>query len=117
MIPGRGTPGKASPVSPLGLVLHRGHLCVCEVEQILGITQSKASRRLRYPRDAGVLEAEREGLIVDYRLPENQNRELSAILTTLQGLLAGRPVPDVAPLLVQLRAARSVPDPALRTRS
>jgi len=100
----------------MGLVFHHGHLCVCEVEQILGITQSKASRHLRYLRDAGVLEDEREGLIVNYRLPVDQNRELSAILTTLQGLLAGRPVRDVAPLLVQIRAARSEADPASRNR-
>jgi len=88
IIPGRGTPGKARPVSPPGLVSHHGHLCVCELEQILGITLSKAPGYLRYPQDAGVLEDEREGLIVDYRLPENQNRELSAIPTTLEGLLA-----------------------------
>ena len=101
----------------MGLVFRNGHLCVCEVEQILGITQSKASRHLRYLRDAGVLEDERDGLIVNYRLPRNQNGELSAILVMLQRLLADRPIPDVAPLLVQLRKARSETDPALRNRS
>jgi len=101
----------------MGLVFHHGHLCVCEVEQILGITQSKASRHLRYLRDAGVLEDEREGLIVNYRLPRNQNGELSAILAMLQRLLANRPLPDVAPLLVQIREARSEAGPALRNRS
>jgi ArsR family transcriptional regulator len=101
----------------MGLVFHHGQLCVCEVEQILGITQSKASRHLRYLRDAGVLEDEREGLIVNYRLPRNQNGELSAILVMLQGLLADRPIPDVAPLLVQIRKTRSEADPALRTQT
>ena len=96
----------------MGLVLRHDHLCVCEVEQILGITQSKASRHLRYLRDAGVLEDERDGLIVNYRLPRNQDGDLSAILVMLRGLLAGRRLPDAAPLLVQIRDARSEGDSA-----
>jgi DNA-binding transcriptional ArsR family regulator len=79
---------------------------VCEVEQILGISQSKASRHLRYLRDSGVLEDQREGLIINYRLPRNQDEQLSAILTMLQGLLKGHEIPDAASLLVQIRASR-----------
>lgn len=90
----------------MGLVFSHGHLCVCEVEQILGITQSKASRHLRYLRNAGILEDEREGLIVNYRLPRDQDGELSSVLVMLRGLLADRTVPDAAPLLFHLRAAR-----------
>ena len=90
----------------MGLVFRHGHLCVCEVEQILGITQSKASRHLRYLRDAGVLEDEREGLTVNYRLPTNPDGELSAIVVMLRGLLAVRPIPQAAPLLLQIRRAR-----------
>jgi len=94
----------------MGLVFRNDHLCVCEVEQILGITQSKASRHLRYLRNAGVLEDEREGLIVNYHLPRDPNQALSAILSQLQKLLAGKPLPEAGPLLVQLRAARSEAD-------
>ena len=90
----------------MGLVFRHGHLCVCEVEQILGITQSKASRHLRYLRDAGVLEDQRNGLIVNYRLPGAQDGELSTILETLRGLLANHPIPEAGPLLVQIRATR-----------
>jgi ArsR family transcriptional regulator len=91
----------------VGLIFRHRQLCVCEVEQILGITQSKASRHLRYLRDAGVLEDEREGVTINYRLPKVASPELSAILVLLRGLLATRPFPDVAPLLVQMRAGRS----------
>jgi len=91
----------------MGLVFRHGHLCVCEVEQILGISQSKASRHLRYLRDAGVLEDGREGLIMNYRLPENQDAELSSVFGVLRGLLADRPLPDAGPLLLQIRAART----------
>ena len=93
-------------ITILGLVFQHGQLCVCEVEQILGITQSKASRHLRYLRDAGVLEDERDGLIVNYRLPRAPDGELSAVLVMLRGLLAGRPLPEARRRLVQIRAAR-----------
>jgi len=90
----------------MGLVLKHGHLCVCEVERVLGITQSKASRHLRYLRDAGVLEDERDGLIVNYRLPLEQSPDLAAILGTLREVLAYRDLPDAGPTLVVLRTER-----------
>lgn len=90
----------------LGLIFRHGHVCVCEVEQILGITQPKASRHLRYLRDAGVLEDERDGLIVNYRLPTTPSAELTAILEVLRELLETRPLPEAAPILVQIRTAR-----------
>jgi len=95
----------------MGLVFRNDHLCVCEVEQILGITQSKASRHLRYLRNAGVLEDEREGLIVNYRLPRKPDQALSTTLNHLRELLDGKTLPDASPLLVQLRTARSEADP------
>lgn len=95
------------------LVFHHGHVCPCEVEQILGITQSKASRHLRYLRDAGLLEDHRDGLIVNYHLPEDRDARGHAVLEFLEGLLEGEPVePGVAPLLVQIRRAREVGEPA-----
>ena len=90
----------------MGLVFRHGHLCVCEVEQILKISQSKASRHLRYLRDAGILKDERDGLIINYRLPRDQGEELSPILGTLRGLLANRGIPDAGAHLIQIRAAR-----------
>ncbi|MFO7893184.1 MAG: metalloregulator ArsR/SmtB family transcription factor [Longimicrobiales bacterium] len=96
----------------MGLIFEHGCLCVCEVEQILGITQSKASRHLRYLRDAGVLQDERDGVTVNYRVPRDAGPELSAILMLLRGLLAGRPIPDARQALVQIRAARAEGRPA-----
>jgi DNA-binding transcriptional ArsR family regulator len=92
----------------MGLVFHHGHLCVCETERILGISQSKASRHLRYLRDSGLLEDERDGLIINYRLPKDQDEHLSEVLVMLRGLLANRPIPDAGSLLVQMRVAREV---------
>jgi ArsR family transcriptional regulator, arsenate/arsenite/antimonite-responsive transcriptional repressor len=94
----------------MALIFRHGEVCVCEVEQILGITQSKASRHLRYLRDAGVLLDRRDGVTMYYGVPAAQTPEISAILMLLRGLLSSAPVPDAAPLLVQLRAARSSGD-------
>lgn len=91
----------------MGLIFRHGHLCVCEVQQVLLITQSKASRHLRYLRDAGVLEDERDGVTVNYRLPEAPDSELSALLVMLRGLLASRPLPEARRTLVQIRVARA----------
>jgi ArsR family transcriptional regulator, arsenate/arsenite/antimonite-responsive transcriptional repressor len=91
----------------MGLIFRHGPVCVCEVEQILGITQPKASRHLRYLRDAGVLEDERVGLIVNYGLPRRADGDLSAILVLLRGLLANESVPEAAPILVRIRGARA----------
>ncbi len=90
----------------LGLVFHHGPLCVCEVERVMGITQSKASRHLRYLRDAGLLVDERDGLIVNYRLPRTPGPDLAAVLVVLRALLAERPLPEATPVLVQIRAGR-----------
>lgn len=91
----------------MGLVLHHGHLCVCEVERILQITQSKASRHLRYLRNTGLLVDERDGLVVNYRLPQAPDPELTTILGLLPSLLAHSAFPDAGPLLVRLRATRT----------
>jgi ArsR family transcriptional regulator, arsenate/arsenite/antimonite-responsive transcriptional repressor len=96
----------------MALIFRHGEVCVCEVEQILGITQSKASRHLRYLRDSGVLLDRREGVTIYYGVPAAQTPEVSAILMLLRGLLSSAALPDAAPLLVQLRAARTNGDAA-----
>lgn len=99
----------------LGLLFRHGPVCVCEVEGLLGITQSKASRHLRYMANAGVLEAERDGVTVNYRLPAQPSPELAALLILLRGLLSMRDTGDLrkeAGTLVQIRLSRGAADSA-----
>jgi ArsR family transcriptional regulator len=97
----------------MALVFRHGHLCPCEVEQLLGITQSKASRHLRYLRDAGLLEDRREGLIVNYHLSGDPDPDTKAVLDFLAALVDGREVaPQATPLLVQIRTARTMGEAA-----
>lgn len=95
----------------MALVFRYGEVCVCEVEQILDVTQSKASRHLRYLRDSGVLADRRDGVTVYYGIPSSLTPEVSAILVLLRGLLASEPLPDAAALLARLRAARGYASP------
>ena len=52
----------------LWLLLAEEELCVCDVVGALGITQSKASRHLRYLYHLGWVTDRREGLLMNYRL-------------------------------------------------
>jgi ArsR family transcriptional regulator len=49
-------------------LLHGGEVCVCHLHDSLRIPQPKASRHLAYLRRAGVVEADKRGLWVYYRL-------------------------------------------------
>lgn len=75
----------------LGLLFRRGGLCVCQVERMLGLTQSKASRHLRYLRDAGLLEDARVGALVTYGIVREPSPEAAAVLSTLRDILARYP--------------------------
>jgi ArsR family transcriptional regulator len=49
-------------------LLARGDVCVCDLHESLRISQPKASRHLAYLRRAGIVEGEKRGLWVHYRL-------------------------------------------------
>ena len=54
-------------------------LCVCEIERLLGIKQANTSKHLKKFKDLGVIEAEREGNTIYYKIKEsflNENEEL-----------------------------------------
>jgi DNA-binding transcriptional ArsR family regulator len=55
----------------LNLLVRDGDLCSCEIEAVLRLTQSNASRHLAKLRDAGLITAEKRGQWVHYRpVPE-----------------------------------------------
>lgn len=93
----------------LALMFRHGELCVCEVERFLDVSQSTASRHLRYLLNAGIVEDRRDGLWVYYRLAEPPDRPHAALLDALEGALAETPVPDVAEELGAMRSTRCGP--------
>lgn len=67
----------------LSLILE-GEMCVCEIENCLGLTQSNASRHLNALKSAGILSSSKHAQWTYYRLNEefcNENQELLRYLT------------------------------------
>jgi hypothetical protein len=96
----------------MALVLRHGHLCVCEVEQILGITQSKASRHLRY---LGTPDCWRTGGTASSSTTTYRKRPIRTGTPSgsswRSSWMTGS-LPQAGPLLVQIRDARLRGDPA-----
>jgi ArsR family transcriptional regulator len=65
-------------------LLSHGELCVCHVQEALGLSQPNASRQLAVLRNAGVVEARREGTWTYYRLARQPDavseRQLHALV-------------------------------------
>lgn len=61
-----------------------GPLCVCHFQEILGEPQVKVSKHLGYLKRNGMVEAERCGNMMIYRLPTKQSDRLKANLACLQ---------------------------------
>jgi ArsR family transcriptional regulator len=75
------------------LWLHLGEeeLCVCDIMRVLGITQSKASRHLRYLFNTGLVTDRREGLWMYYRISVAPDSREDKQLKLLHEMLAGLP--------------------------
>jgi ArsR family transcriptional regulator len=89
----------------LWLLFNHRELCVCDFMQVLGITQSKASRHLRILYRAGLVTDRRDGLWVYYALRPLQPGLEKAQLAGLRAHLAGRPA--AVQLLAKLSTWRS----------
>jgi ArsR family transcriptional regulator len=88
------------------LLFRYGELCGCEVERFLEMSQSKASRHLRYLRNAGLVEDRREGLWIYYRVAEPMDDAHERLIDLLRDLLARAPSPDISDELAAMRAER-----------
>lgn len=65
------------------LLMENEELCVCDFVGALELTQSKASRHLRYLHHAGLVEDRREGLWMHYRISPDISPEQAAIVAAL----------------------------------
>ncbi len=59
-------------------------LCVCEMQEALGIAQPTVSKHLKILEDAGLVEKHKDGLWVNYRLSDGK---LSPYAATMLGNL------------------------------
>ncbi len=67
-------------------------LCVCHLQDILGLTQVAASKHLAYLRQRGLVESRRHEQWMIYSLPAERPRELDWQLRCLQDCLPTHPV-------------------------
>ena len=75
----------------LWLLMGREELCVCDIMGVLGITQSKASRHLRYLYHLGWVTDRREGVWMNYRLSVAPGSPEDKQLKLLAEILSSRP--------------------------
>lgn len=87
----------------LALLLREGELCVCDFVEVLGITQSKASRHLRYLWNAGLLVDRRAGLWVHYRVSPALDADSAAIVKALGTVLGRRDLSAIEQRLARWR--------------
>ncbi|OPY10844.1 MAG: HTH-type transcriptional repressor AseR [Syntrophaceae bacterium PtaB.Bin038] len=52
-------------------MLQQKEMCVCEMQEALGITQPTVSKHLKILEDAGLVQSKKDGLWVNYRLIGN----------------------------------------------
>jgi ArsR family transcriptional regulator len=79
----------------LALLANHGELCVCDLQEVLGIIQSKTSRHLQYLKHAGLLTDRRAGLWVHYRIAAGLDPERQAILAMLRRVLTNGRAQDL----------------------
>ncbi len=91
----------------LALLLENRELCVCDFVGTLGISQSKASRHLRYLWNAGLLRDRRAGLWVFYRLSPELGTEGKAIVTALRCAFGMRDLSDLRERLQRWRRRKA----------
>lgn len=63
-------------------MLRQGETCVCHIERALGMRQAYVSQQLMALRDAGLVDARKDGLQVYYRLADD---DVAALLALLYG--------------------------------
>ena len=76
----------------INLLLHSGELCVCDIQSIMGFTQTKASRHLSYLRRAGIVSDRRQGLWMLYSIARPADEEQRIMLESLGEMVRENPL-------------------------
>jgi ArsR family transcriptional regulator len=61
-------------------MLQRRVMCVCEIQDALGLAQSTASKHLKILEEAGLIDYSKEGLWVNYRMADGSKSPYVASL-------------------------------------
>jgi ArsR family transcriptional regulator len=91
----------------MALLLANDELCVCDFVGVLGLTQSKASRHLRYLYNAGLVKDRREGVWIHYRLAEQPSPEQTLLVDALGRAFSAGDMEDLGRRLARWRQQRA----------
>ncbi|MBP6774756.1 MAG: winged helix-turn-helix transcriptional regulator [Gemmatimonadaceae bacterium] len=88
-----------------------GELCVCDLVDLLGLSQPAVSRHLAYLRRMGLVEATREWKFAHYRLAEPRNSVHRNLVACVRSCFTGVPTLDAerAEATVRVRARAQSP--------
>lgn len=75
----------------LKIILERQNVCVCEITEILQLSQPKISRHLALLRNLSILLDERKGQWVYYRLNPDLPEWVNAVLNVLNDEVLNKP--------------------------
>ena len=72
----------------LALLKERNGLCVCEITEIIGLSQPTISSHLKKLQDAEIITYSKDGLWVNYSLDENMEKEVKQLLGAVVRILS-----------------------------
>ena len=77
-----------SRIRILALLKERNGLCVCEITEIIGLSQPTISSHLKKLQDAEIITYSKDGLWVNYKLDENMEKEVEQLLGVVVRILS-----------------------------
>lgn len=107
--------GDETRLDIMALLLHHGELCVCDFEGVLGISQSKSSRHLRYLLNAGLVQNRREGVWMYYRVVRKPDDRMKHLISSLRRILSGEKRDELVIKLDEWLASKSRAGQACRS--
>ena len=76
-----------SRIRIVALLKKRNGLCVCEITEIIGLSQPTISSHLKKLQDAEIITYSKDGLWVKYSLDENMEKEIEQFLDSIVQIL------------------------------
>lgn len=64
-------------------MLQHKEMCVCEMQEALGIAQPTVSKHLKILEDAGLVQSKKDGLWVNYRLIDGEGNPYAAEMLSM----------------------------------
>lgn len=89
-------------------LMRDGEVCVCFFTEVLGVSQPKVSRHLAYLRNAGIVDARRDGKWMHYRIRLQEWEGAQRILEVILDMMSRRE--ELRAEYVRYRTICSSPD-------